>query len=441
MAGYGPTEMVQTPWGRADQLRDRMLRPGPGMPREDVARSQRERLFAATVACVASKGYEATTVADLLELSGVSRSAFYEHFRDKEDCMLATFDALVAMSVGLVRNQLGKKEGPMAERARMSLDLLFETIVRQEAAASLCFCDIYAVGERGRLAVESAMDKATATVRETIAEIRGEDLPASMVEGLVGGAQIFIQTHLRRREVESLPDYANDLQELALRYEPPRVPLRLAGRRPRPTPGPPPFVAYSQAERIIRALAAAAGERGYPAVTVAEIAARASISQATFYSHFADKHAALVAAIDSAGAQMLGVAMPAARRAPDWPNAIRAAVGGLCAFYASEPDLARLATVEVYAAGPVALEHRDRRFEAFHALVEPGFTVAPDTKEIAADLVLGVVWTLVYRQIVGGGPEGLPQVAPVASYMMLAPFLGAEEAVEVSNGDGRGNDR
>lgn len=440
MAGYGPTEMVQTPWGRADQLRDRMLRPGPGMPREDVARSQRERLFAATVACVASKGYEATTVADLLELSGVSRSAFYEHFRDKEDCVLATFEALVSMSVELVRDELSK-EGTMAERARGALDLLFETIVRQEAAASLCFCDIYALGEPGRLAVEAAMDKATATVGETIAEIRGEELPASMVAGLVGGAQIFIQTHLRRREVESLPGYADDLQELALYYEPPSVPLRLAGRRPRPTSGPPPFVAYSQAERIIRALAAAAGERGYPAVTVAEIAARASISQATFYSHFADKHAALVAAIDSAGSQMLGVAMPAARRAPDWPNAIRAAVGGLCAFYAAEPDLARLATVEVYAAGPVALEHRDRRFEAFMALVEPGFAAAPGTKQIVGDMVLGAVWTLVYRQIVNGGPEGLPQVAPVASYMMLAPFLGAEEAVKVSNGDGRGSDR
>lgn len=441
MAGYGPTEMVHTPWGRADQLRDRMLRPGPGMPREDVARSQRERLFAATVASVASKGYEATTVADLLELSGVSRSAFYEHFRDKEDCVLATFDALVAMSVGLVRVELGK-EGSIAERARNALDVLFETIVRQEAAASLCFCDIYAVGERGRLAVEATMAKATAAVGETIAEIRGEELPANMVEGLVGGAQIFIQTHLRRREAELLPGYANDLQELALCYEPPSVPLRLAGRRPRPTAaGPPPFVAYSQAERIIRALAAAAGERGYPAVTVAEIAARASISQATFYSHFADKHAALVAAIDSAGSQMLGVAMPAARRAPDWSNAIRAAVGGLCAFYASEPDLARLATVEVYAAGPVALEHRDRRFEAFLALIEPGFAVAPGTKRMVADLVLGAVWTLVYRQIVTDGPEGLPQVAPVASYMILAPFIGVEEAVKVSNGDGRGTSR
>jgi AcrR family transcriptional regulator len=406
------------------------------MPREDVARSQRERLFAAAVASIAAKGYEATTVADLLELSGVSRSAFYEHFRDKEDCVLATFDALVAMSVALVRSELAK-DGPLPSRAGNAVEVLFETIVRQEAAARLCFCDIYAVGERGRLAVEQAIAKAAQMVGETIAQIRGEELPASIVLGLVGGTQIVVQTHLRRGEAELLPGHAKDIQEIALRYERPSAPLRVAGRRPRPTGGRPPFVAYSQAERIIRALAAAAGERGYPAVTVAEIAARASISQATFYSHFADKHAALVAAIDSAGAQMLGVAMPAARRAPNWSNAIRAAVGGLCAFYASEPDMARLASVEVYAAGPVALEHRDRRFEAFLALIEPGFSVAPETKPIAADLALGAVWTLVYNQIVTGGPEGLLQIAPLASYMILAPFAGTDEAVRISNGDGR----
>ena len=436
MAGYGPTEMVRTPWGRADRLRERMLRPGPGMAREDVTRSQRERLFGATVACVASQGYEATTVADLLELSGVSRSAFYEHFRDKEECVLATFEALIERSVSLVRAD-GDQNGSWDARATLALDKLFNAIVEQEAAASLCFSDIYAVGERGRLAVEEAMARVTDVVGEAIAGIRGSRLPTNLVHGLVGGTHIVIQTHLRREEAERLPEYAKALHDLVLSYEAPSVPLRLGGRRPRPISGPPPFVAYCQAERIARALAAAAGERGYPAVTVAEIAARASISQATFYSHFGDKQAALVAAIDSAGSQMLGVAMPAARRASDWPNAIRAAVGGLCAFYASEPELARLAVVEIYAAGPVALTQRERRFEAFLALLEPALEASPSIHPVVADVVLGAVWTLGYEQITTGGPEGLPGVAPLASYMILSPFLGSEEAARISNGDGR----
>jgi hypothetical protein len=77
MASYGPVAMVTTPWGDAGTLRDRKLQPGRRLPPEEVARNQQERLFAALVAVVAEKGYEATRVEDLLELSGVSRSAFY----------------------------------------------------------------------------------------------------------------------------------------------------------------------------------------------------------------------------------------------------------------------------------------------------------------------------------------------------------------------------
>ncbi len=87
--------MTRTPWGDATELRERMLRPGRGTPREEAEKNQRERLFAAMVATVADKGYEATTVADLVNLSGVSRSAFYRHFADKEECFLTAAEALI----------------------------------------------------------------------------------------------------------------------------------------------------------------------------------------------------------------------------------------------------------------------------------------------------------------------------------------------------------
>src|ERR1700712_1181195 len=91
--------MTRTPWGDASELRNRMLRPGRGVPRDEADRNQRERLFAATVATVAEKGYEATTVADLVQLSGVSRSAFYRHFADKKECFLTAAETLADPTV------------------------------------------------------------------------------------------------------------------------------------------------------------------------------------------------------------------------------------------------------------------------------------------------------------------------------------------------------
>lgn len=399
-------------------------------------RSQRERLFAASVACVSTKGYEATTVADLLEISGVSRSAFYEHFLDKEECVLTTFEALVELAEERFRARLTETVESRDGRSGDALEALFEAIVAQQAAARLCFCDIYTVGETGRLAGERAMARAAVVAGEAISAAWERELPEEFLHAMVGGIHTFIQTHLRREEIERLPAYAQDLRALARSVRTPSAPLRLAGRRFRQH-APPPFVAYSQAEQILRALAAVASERGYPAVTIADIAARASISQATFYSHFSGKQTALVAAIDSAGSQMLAVAMPAARRTDGWPHTIRAAFGGALAFCASEPELARLAVVEINAAGSAAFEQRDRRLEAFLTLMEPGFAAAPGVKPAMAEVILGAVWRLVYRKLVEGSPEDLPQVAPVATYMLLSPFIGSEEALAVANSDGR----
>ena len=36
----------------------------------------------------------------------------------------------------------------------------------------------------------------------------------------------------------------------------------------------------------------------------------------------------------------------------------------------------------------------------------------------------------------GGGTESLPRIAPLMTYVALAPFLGAEEACAVANGGG-----
>ncbi|MBF6300821.1 TetR/AcrR family transcriptional regulator [Nocardia amamiensis] len=56
--------------------------------REAVLTSQRGRLVEAMVHCVDSKGYPATTLTDLVARARVSRTTFYEHFTNKEECFV-----------------------------------------------------------------------------------------------------------------------------------------------------------------------------------------------------------------------------------------------------------------------------------------------------------------------------------------------------------------
>src|SRR3954453_12543714 len=91
--------MVRTPWGNAEELRSKKMRPGRGNEPAESDRSQRERLFGAMVAISSEKGYEATKIADLVKVAGVSRAAFYEHFADKEECLLEAVAALVEPTI------------------------------------------------------------------------------------------------------------------------------------------------------------------------------------------------------------------------------------------------------------------------------------------------------------------------------------------------------
>src|SRR5215475_148994 len=101
--------MVATPWGDSSELREKRLRPGPGVPRDEVLDNQRQRLFGAMVASVSERGYIATTVNDLSEISGVSSRTFYDLFPDKKACFLATLEAIIEAAAAFALQSAGEK--------------------------------------------------------------------------------------------------------------------------------------------------------------------------------------------------------------------------------------------------------------------------------------------------------------------------------------------
>src|SRR5262245_41468079 len=64
------------------------------LPRRAVRESQHWRMIEAITEAVGKRGYADASVADVIELAGVSRRTFYEHFRDKEDCFLTAYEVL-----------------------------------------------------------------------------------------------------------------------------------------------------------------------------------------------------------------------------------------------------------------------------------------------------------------------------------------------------------
>jgi AcrR family transcriptional regulator len=405
------------------------------MPREEAERNHRERLFAAMVASVVEKGYDATRVADLVQFSGISRSAFYRLFSDKQECFLAAAEELIQPTLEIMEH--AETGGSGEERMRQALEAFLRLVVSQPAASKMCFVEIYAAGPEAVALIQRTLDVFARFGTELWEQVPGrEEMPPEMVRAMIGGLQKIVHKRLYRDEQDELIELAPQIWQWWLSYPPPPEPLQ--GPKKRRAPRPQSFeerqAMTNPTDRVLRALAATVSEKGYPAATVAEIVERASTSQRTFYENFANKEEALLAALDTGSAQMLANTLPAFRRAPDWQQAVRMAYEGMFAFGVEEPEYSRLGAVEMYAAGKRALQTRDTIMEGLEALLAPGYELAPDTPEIAAEAIGGAIYALVYDQVRANGPESLPELVPMATYMTLAPFLGAGDAFELAVG-------
>ncbi|MFD6450615.1 TetR/AcrR family transcriptional regulator [Nocardia sp. NPDC060220] len=73
--------------------------------------SQRGRLGWAALNVVAEKGYQQTTVSDIVKRAEVSRRTFYELFAGKEDCYVAAFE----FTVEVVQNMLNSALQPYTD--------------------------------------------------------------------------------------------------------------------------------------------------------------------------------------------------------------------------------------------------------------------------------------------------------------------------------------
>jgi AcrR family transcriptional regulator len=438
MAGYRGAAMVRTPWGEAGELRERKLSPGRGTPPAEVAQSQRERLFGAMVAVVSEKGYEATRVGDLLAISGVSRKAFYELFEGKQDCFLAAVEALVEAGTAIMLHGYNAP-GSWEERVLRGLEAFTRLLAAQPAAARMCFVEIYGAGDPAIRLVDRTFGEFEDVLHAALAEEPDRaGMPPEIVRGLIGGLRKVIHTRLHRGREADLVGLAPALTSWAMTYYPPPEPLR-RGRRPKRTAEGElrALAEHDQAERIMRAVAEAVAERGYAETTLDDIVSRASCSLSTFYSFFEDKEEAMLATLDRGGALLIAMILPAFRRGGEWPQAVRTALGAMLSYAIEEPAFAKLGAVDVYAAGRRALEQRDQVMEGMSMLLSQGYELEPEASPIAAEAIGGAVYALTYDQVLEGGVESLPEIAPLATYIALTPFLGPAEAVRVANGDGR----
>jgi AcrR family transcriptional regulator len=181
-------------------------------------------------------------------------------------------------------------------------------------------------------------------------------------------------------------------------------------------------VEQSQRNRLLLAVTAVVAEQGWVSTSVSDIVARAGVSRSTFYQLFDDRLDCFLAANEMAyeilmAAMRERLAAGEAEHDLGYVERIDALVSSYLESLAANPDLSRVFLVEVYAAGPKAIEQRRKAFEEFVELFlsvqvsEPGGDgEVPEDERMMTEVIVAAVSSFVTNAVGAGDIDSLDEL-------------------------------
>ena len=185
--------------------------------------SRRELILAAMIRVVGSKGYKETSVADVIEEAGTSRTTFYKHFDDKHDCFLAAYDMLVEQVFAEV---LASCDGdrPWLERVQSGLSTIVEMFALGPQLARTAMVEVAAAGADARRRHWNAVARFTEYLEGGRELAGGRELPENISLMSAGAVAGLIFDELLAGRAATLPELLPDLLfAMLVPYVGPRV--------------------------------------------------------------------------------------------------------------------------------------------------------------------------------------------------------------------------
>jgi AcrR family transcriptional regulator len=181
-------------------------------------------------------------------------------------------------------------------------------------------------------------------------------------------------------------------------------------------------VLRDQRERLLAAVPGVVAERGYEAMSVADIVKAAAVSRNAFYKNFSDKQECFATAHDAGHERLFeALVQPCEEGATTERRVERSLAAGLDAL-AAEPDVARLLFVEAPSAGEeIALRYHEwlgrygTLLRSAAPEVPPESMPAPEVEGV----IVGGIASRVASEVLNGRAAELPKLtAPLVEYVL-----------------------
>jgi AcrR family transcriptional regulator len=417
------------------------------LEREEVARHQRIRMHGAMVEAVAASGFEGTSVREVIALAGVSRRSFYEQFANKQECLLATFDLLAGNAVRRAGDAYLAGGGSLEERLRAALAEFAKEIARNRKAAGLVILETPTTGVPGLMRLRHATARCEQMLcRSFTSEREASPLPVPVVRGIAGGLHAAMSACLREQRSVRAAELTEEMLSWTLHFQTPAAAamaeliderMRRRMRSGLPAQRERRAAVASHAEdrdRLMEQALRLATIEDLRELSAPRIADEANVSIDAFFELFESKDECYLAALDMLAGELLRATADEGLASADWPRAVRRAIGGLMLHLADRPHHARTIAAEAFAAGPDAVQRIVELARALATLLTEGAPGEPPGR-LTVEGVGGAIWNTVRCQVASGRVQLLPALSDYLSYVVLAPFIGADAAVEVLHED------
>jgi AcrR family transcriptional regulator len=389
------------------------------------------------VEAVAANGYEGASVRQVVALAGVSRRSFYEQFANKQDCFLATLDLIAARALKRMRREYRASKGDLESRLK-AVYMQFDGAAANWKEARLVIVEAQTAGPTGL----EHLRRATATCERMLFSsfARAPDaspLAMPVVRGIVGGLHAVAAAGLLEGNAEQLSTLGEEMLRWTLLFQTPAaegIATREVGRTSNAAADghadDGDVSGKEERERLLHHALRLALVHDYKELSAPRIAEEANVPIDVFFELFADKDECFLAALDMLGGDLMRVAADPALTDGDWPGTVHRVIGELARFLAARPLYAQTIAAGAFAAGPEATE---RNREIGHELATMLLAGAPAQAQSRFKLegVRGALGHTVRCQVESEQIQLLPALSECLSYVVLAPFIGADEAAEL----------
>jgi AcrR family transcriptional regulator len=190
------------------------IRPRSGLSRAEVLANQRGRIFDGLATALAYHGYEDTKIADVIELAGLSRATFYEHFQGKGACFAAAYEDAVERLAAAVEEAVGDERG-WANQLSAGLGAGLEFLAASPSLAHLLLVESLAAARPARLEHERSLERLAEVLRPPGGDGQGGEVVSEETARLLAGG---LASHLSGQVLAGKAEQLPELHDLMLQY-------------------------------------------------------------------------------------------------------------------------------------------------------------------------------------------------------------------------------